>query len=128
MLLVPMDNARELRLVAELFKSDFCPCCPKTDGFGRIADPQHRHPFFGDVALLPKVLNRIMFSVVRCNNTQRRRATIHCIQLSVMGEFHAKIPIIFSFIFKVIDILPARLKSRSYAPLRLIFQWLPERF
>jgi len=75
--LVPVDDARQRHLVAELLPGDLHARRTEADALRRIAYPQHRHPFTGDVASLAEVLETVAPAVMPRNHTQARRAAVH---------------------------------------------------
>ena len=86
--LVPVDDARQRHLVAELLPDDLHTSRTEANTLRRIAYPQHRHPFAGDVAPLAKVLEAVAPAVMPRNHTQARRAAVHGIKLLEVRERH----------------------------------------
>ena len=75
--LVPVDDARQRHLVAELLPGDLHARRTEADALCCIAYPQHRHPLAGDVASLAEVLETVAPAVMPRNHTQARRAAVH---------------------------------------------------
>ena len=91
MLLVPVDDARQVGFVAQLMPRDLDARSTETDRLRSIADPQQRDAFARDVAPLAQILQRVMPAVELRDNPQRRRAAIHCIELGIVREPHKNI-------------------------------------
>ena len=75
--MVPVDDAGQRHLVAELLPSDLHARRTEADALRRIAYPQHRHPLASDVAPLAEVLEAVAPAVMSRNHTQARRTTVH---------------------------------------------------
>ena len=86
--LVPVDDARQRHLVAELLPGDLHARRTEADALRHIAYPQHGHPFTGDVASLAEVLEAVAPAVMPRDHTQARRATVHRIELAVYLKVH----------------------------------------
>ena len=67
--LVPVDDARQRHLVAELLPGDLHACRTEADALRRIAYTQHRHPFAGDMTSLAKVLEAVAPTVMPRDHT-----------------------------------------------------------
>ena len=86
---VPMDNAGQGYVVAQLFERDFDAGGPKTNGFGRLTQAQKIDAGFGNKAPISQILKRKCLSVVFGNHAQAGWSTIHGIQLRKVRErFH----------------------------------------
>ena len=75
--LVPMDDARQRHLVAELLPGDLHARRTEADALRRIAYPQHRHPLAGDVASLAEVLEAVAPTVMPRDHSKACRAAVH---------------------------------------------------
>ena len=91
MLLVPVDDARHVCLVAKLFPCDFDARGTEADRFRGVADPEQRDPFAREVAPLAQILKRVVPPVVLRHDPQRRRPAVHCIELGIVREPHKNI-------------------------------------
>ena len=86
--LVPMYDVGKIGFVAELLPCEFYTDRPQTDTFSRIADTQQRNALPRDMAAITQILQGVVPTVKRGDNSQARRAAVHRIELNIIGERH----------------------------------------
>ena len=84
--LIPVDDARQRRDLAQLQPRELHRGRPQPDTFGCIADAQQRYTLTGDVATFPQRLQGVVAAEELRDDFQRRRTAVHRIELGVVGE------------------------------------------
>ena len=83
-----MYDVGKIGFVAELLPCEFYTDRPQTDTFSRIADTQQRNALPRDMAAITQILQGVVPTVKRGDNSQACRAAIHRIELNIIGERH----------------------------------------
>lgn len=86
MVLVPMEYARQLRLVGYLLHGGPDADGAHADALRRITDAEHRHPLPRNERAFAQRLQRVVPPVVFCHHAQARRTAVHRIKLGVVGK------------------------------------------
>ena len=81
-----MYDAGKIGFVAQLLPGEFYTDRPQTDTLGSIADTQQRNALPRDMAAITQILQGIMPTVKRGDDSQARRTAIHRIELNVVGK------------------------------------------
>ena len=83
MSLVPVYDAGKIGFVAQLLPGEFYTDRPQTDTLGSITDTQQRNAFPRDMAAITQILQGVVPTVKRGDNSQARRAAVHRIELRI---------------------------------------------
>ena len=83
MVLVPVQDAGQRHLLAQLLQRHLHPHRPKANPFPRVADAQHRHPFARNERLFTQVPDRVATPVVLRNHPKTGGAAIGGFELVV---------------------------------------------
>ena len=75
--LVPVDDARQRHLVAELLPGDLHACRTEADALRRIAYPPLGHPLTCDLTSHAEVLEAVAPAVMPRYHAQARRTAVH---------------------------------------------------
>lgn len=89
-LLLPVDDARQGRLVAQLFEGDRRGQSAQADLLGRLADAIKGDPVAGQLAEIAESLQSIAPAMETGHHAQTRRSAIHRIMLVAYGEGHRR--------------------------------------
>ncbi len=87
MVLVPVGNAGQRYIIAQLLKVDLDPRGTEPDALGSIADAQHAHSFARDETPLAKGLQGIAAAIVLGDHAEAGRTAVHGVKLKGEGEF-----------------------------------------
>ena len=86
MVLVPVQDAGQRYLLAQLLQRHLHPHRSETDPLPRVADAQHRHPLARDERLFTQVPDRVTPPIVLRDHPEAGRAAIGGLELVVEGE------------------------------------------
>jgi len=77
MILIPMQNARQRRILNQLLKRQSHPLRVHSNTFSSIADSQHRHSLSRDETPFPQGLQGVAAAVVLCYHAEAGGAAVH---------------------------------------------------